>query len=369
MNAVLLGLPAREAAALKIFIGVAMKGWTSSSADPRPGLVLPAATVHIIDLAGMGLVQWSAKAEADLLVLLGGQNALLLTMANNSSWQGKTHAMQGHGKQLIACLPKPYGQDHMRAALAGFASVGGRPEPGHQMDTAQAGARQASSASLPAPAATLSGSLQAAQAMFPGLRQHQLLCRLLDLLALGTSCELQLSVHQTIALHPAQGWVAHNAGPGVLARLAQQGVPVASMRVRESGCRVAVLPVRENLDTFLWELAGASIGQQALPAARDAELKLRCMPGFTRVSGTSHFDLQLAAICVRLPQTLSGLCAVFPDRDPAEIARFFLLSAVSGLGRLRLMEPVAGNKPVRQTLPRPAKTPGGFLRAMLHKLF
>lgn len=367
MNAVFMGLPAREAAALKIFIGVGMKGWTSSVVS-SPAPALPATTVCIVDLAGMGLAQWSVKAEADLLVMLGGQNALLLSTANNSSWRDKTHVMSGRSKQQIACLPKPYGQEHMRAALAGFVSDGVQPAPGNKLNIAQTSVWQAGTESSPAPA-FLFGDLRAAQTMFPGLRQHLLLCKLMDLLALGTSCELQLSVHQAIALHPAQGWVAHNAGPGVLARLALQGVPVASMRVRESGCRVAALPVRENLDTFLWELAGASIGQQALPAVRDAELKLRSMPGFTRVSAASHFDLQLAAICVRLPQTLSGLCAVFPDRDPAAIARFFLLSAVSGLGRLRLLEPAVGRQHQCRPAPQHVRTPGSFFRSMLNKLF
>ena len=374
MNAAFVGLPAREAAALKIFIGVGMKGWTSAEFAPRAGAALPRADVYIIDLAGAGLAQWSAKAEADLLTMLGGHSALLLNLAHNRSWNDKTHAMQGRGKQKISCMAKPYGREDMRAALEGFVAGGAVPE---RAGRAEPGPQPASTTarSLPVPPPSLFSSLQVVRSVFPDLQKHLLLCKLLDLLATGQPYELRLTVHQAIILHPAQGWVAHNAGPEVLARFVQQGHSVPTMSVRELDTEEAVqrcmvhMTLRESLDTFLWGLAEASIGRQTPTARRDAELKLCSMPGFTRLSGVSDLQLQLAAICVRVPQTLSGLRAVFPDHDPAEIARFLLLSTVSGLGRLRLVEPATRACAERRPVPRAAKAHQGFFKSMLKKLF
>lgn len=374
MNAAFVGLPAREAAALKIFIGVGMKDWTCAELMPRAGVALPKADVYIVDLGGAGLAQWSAKAEADLLTMLGGHSALLLNMAHNSSWNDKAHAMQGHGKQKIRCLAKPYGREDMRAALEGFAADGavpqraGRIEPGPHLTSTTA-------RPLPAPPPSLFGSLQVVRSVFPDLQKHLLLCRLLDLLATGQPYELRLTVHQAIIVHPAQGWIAHNTGPEVLARFAQQGQSVPTMSVRDLDTedalqrRLASMTQRESLDTFLWGLAEASMGRETPPARRDAELKLCSMPGFTRLPGATDLQLQLAAICVRVPQTLSGLRAVFPDHDPAEIARFLLLSTVSGLGRLRLVESATRARSERRPVPRAAKAHPGFFKSMLQKLF
>jgi hypothetical protein len=382
MKVVFLGMPARDAAALKIFIDVGMPGWHSQAFTPRAGVALPPADVYIVDLAGLGLLQWSARAEADLAMLLGGHSALLLAVAHNTSWHDKTHAMQGRGRQRISCLAKPYGREDMRAALAGLVA-----DPAPAGLTAAAATRSqppqapsflplpaaAGRPAVAAPLASLSGSLQAVRTVFPDLQKHLLLCKLLDLLATGHPCELRLSVHQTLVLHPAQGWVAHNLAPGVLARLAVQGQAVSSMSVRDLGDEAAVqrlrplLPVRENLDTFLWGLAEASIGEQTPPARCDAELSLRSMPGFTRLPGTGHLQLQLAAICVRVPQTLSGLRAAFPAQDAQAMARFMLLSTVCGLGRLQLADTPGPGR----TAPamRPARAQPGFFRAMLNKLF
>lgn len=367
MKVLFLGLPARDAAALKIFIDVGMKGWHSEAAVPRVGVVLPAADVYIVDLAGMGLVQWSARAEAELLVLLGGHSALLLSAPNNPSWHDKTHAMQGHGRQKIGGLAKPYGREDMRAALVGIAAA--RPEPQLQ-PKASAGSRVA-----PAAPPSLSSSLQVVRTVFPDLQQHLLLCKLLDLLATGRPCELRLTVHQTLLLHPAQGWVAHNLAAGVLAQQARHGQAVSSMSVRDLASEEAVLrlkpllPVRENLDTFLWRLAEASMGEQTPAARGDAELSLGSMPGFTRLPGSAHLQLQLAAICVRVPQSLSGLRAAFPNQDAVAMARFVLLSTVCGLGRLRLLDTPGRSQGAHRPVARPVKAHGGFFRAMLNKLF
>ena len=425
MNIALVGLPAREAAALTIFvgIGVGVKDSSCTAVAFRPGLALPPADLCVIDMAGIGLAQWSVKAEADLLTLLGGKNALLLLFPSNTSWVDKA---QGHGRQMLHCLTKPYTSEDMRAALArlGIGAAPARAEPVAEVarvtavarpaaDLARPAAVAAPMASAPAPAPLhkpapaplyqavsqkpaaaplhqgsshtpapaqrlpLQGSLQALRTIFPDLDRHLLLARLLDLVVTNRPQELRLTLHHSIVFHPGEGWVVHNAAPSMLERLAQDGSSVATMSARELDSEQALAraaslqATRASLDTFLWLLAESSFGRQAPSARRDAELKLRSIPGFTRIPGVENLFLQLAAICVRLPQTLSSLRAAFPDQDPLEISRFMLLSTVSGLGNLSLVAATAGIAPYPAPVPRPVvrQESSGFFRAMLKKLF
>lgn len=397
MNISLVGLPVREDAALTIFIGMSLKGSTCKTVTFRPGLALPPADLYIIDLAGVGLAQWSVKAEADLLTLLGGSHALLLAFPNNTSWADKG---QGRGRQMLGCLSKPYSSENMRLALARFGAggTGGTaPAPAEQacagapprnfvptsaftpiLAVAPAPAVAAARpVAKPAPALPLQDSLQALRTLFPELAQHLLLAMLLDMAAAQQPQELRLTLHHSVIVHPVQGWVSHNAAPGMLERFAQDSSAATMMSVRpldggQAQLRVAQMGAsRVDLDTFLWMLTEASIGQQTPPAQRDAELKLRSIPGFTRICGVDNLFLQLAAICVRLPQTLSSLRAAFPQHDPDLIARFMLLSTASGLGELKL---VAGHKKTSKSASSPVPQPAtqvssGFFRAMFDKLF
>lgn len=380
MIAALAGLPARDAAALKIFLGMAFKGCHVVQAPATPGLALPRADVCIVDLAAMGLSHWSPKAEADLLLCLGGQHALLLGAVGNASWQDKVHATGRHGAQRLAYLAKPYGRDAMREALDSL-GLGSGPAPDASPAPVSVSALSEVAPLLPSAFA----SLQAVRTLFPDLQRHALLDKLLDLLATGQPHELRITLHQALIVHPRQGWVAHNTSPDVLARLAQHGQTAIGMNARALDSeddiqrRLAHMTARENLDTFFWRLAQESMGQGTPTPTltpfltRDAELRLVCMPGFTRIAGANDLALQLAAICLRLPQTLSSLRAAFPEVEAKAIERFVLLATVCGAGRLRLLDapPRARHKvrTERRPAPRAPQPHRSFFRAMLQKLF
>jgi len=397
MTISLVGLSVREDAALTIFIGMSLKNSTCKTVAFRPGLALPPADLYIIDLAGVGLAQWSVKAEADLLTLLGGSHALLLNFPNNISWVGKGHHCSG--RQMLACLSKPYSSEKMRGALARFGAGGAAsaavgpslvcvavPAPAFVSTVAFApvfsvaptlpvAVARLATAVAPPPL-LLRHSLQALRTLFPELEQHLLLARLLDMVATQQPQELRLTLHHSIIVHPAQGWVSHNAAPGMLERFAQDRSAATMMSVRTLDCGQAQLRAglmgapRASLDTFLWLLAESSIGPQMPPVQRDAELKLSSMPGFTRIPGVDNLFLQLAAICVRLPQTLSSLRAVFPQHDPGLIARFVLLATASGLGELRLVTASQALNSLPSPVPQSStRVSGGFFRAMFQKLF
>lgn len=406
MNMALVGMAPRETAALTIFMGVGMKGWACKPVHMQAGVALPAADMYVLDLPGIGLAKWSVRAEGDLRNLLAGRNALLLAPAH-SSWEGK---LTSNERQKFAILNKPYNTQALRDALALCA-----PELGNEpaapcpiaAPAAPAAARVSSGqgllqpsvvrpfkplqprpalASLPAkprPAAvrrvadgSTYESLLALRVLFPALNTHVLLRSLLNLMASDTPQELRLSVHHAIVMHPKQGWVVHNVTPEVLERLARDDNAASSMSARtlegaEVLQRVSRLGVSSgSLDTFLWHMAELSIGAHMPVARGNAELHLRAMPGFTRLADVSNFYVQLAAICVRLPQTLSSLQAAFAQHDPRDIERFMLLSTASGLGQLRSAPEV---QPVVRTIqtPAPVSHPAraGFMRSLLSKLF
>lgn len=386
MKIALVGMAPRETAALTIFMGVAMKGWSCQPVAVRPGVALPIADLYVIDLAGVGLGQWSVKAEGDLLNLLAGRHALLLVAANNKTWRDR---LPGNERQKRVCLDKPYNTLALREALARCTpeAASGAPAPVRAAGPASVRSGLAprpvkppaplvSAARSVAPGTSTHDSMRALRLLFPALNDHLLLNTLLRLVALDSPQELRLSVHHAIVMHPAQGWVAHNATPDLLERLARDGSSVGSMSARSLEGAEVLQCVRRmgvssgSLDTFLWRMADLSMGAQTPSAQGNAELHLRAMPGFTRIPAASNLYVQLAAICVRLPQTLASLKAAFAQHDPRDIERFMLLSTASGLGQLRLITaaaPVLAARPSLASAASPARA--GFMRSLLSKLF
>lgn len=382
MNIALVGMPPRESAAMTIFMGVALKGWSTQSVAAQAGGSLPLADLYVVDLAGIGLDQWSVKAEGDLLRLLAGRHALLLVAANNTTWGDK---LASHEWQKLVCLHKPCKTQALREALLRCTPQEASLTPGHEVPLSLVAAPRlapAPSAALGAHAgpaaasgASVSDSMRALQLLFPTLHEHLLLSTLLRLVALETPHELRLSVHHAIVMHPTQGWVAHNATPDLLERLSRDGSAVRSMSVRPLAGVEVLQCVRRmgvssgSLDTFLWHMADLSMGAKTPCAQGNAELHLRAMPGFTRIPDARNLYVQLAAICVRLPQTLASLKAAFSQHDPCDIERFMLLSTASGLGRLRLLStatPTLSGRAPPVPAARPARA--GFMRSLLSKL-
>ena len=402
MHMALVGMAPRETAALTIFMGVGMKDWACKPVHMQVGLALPAADMYVLDLLGVGLAQWSVRAEGDLRNLLAGRNALLLA-PGHSSWEGK---LTSNERQKFAILNKPYKTQALRDALALCApsseAAATRPKAAPAAISVSTSQRLlqpsvvrplkplqpgrpalASLPTKPRPAVARRvadgssyESLLALRVLFPELNTHVLLRSLLDLMASDTPQELRLSVHHAIVMHPKQGWVVHNVTPEVLERLARDDSAASSISARtlesaEILQRVSRLGVSSgSLDTFLWRMAERSIGADTPAARGNAELHLRAMPGFTRLPGIRNEYVQLAAICVRLPQTLSSLQTAFAQHDPRDIERFILLCTASGLGQLRTAPEV---QPVARAIQAPAPAPhparAGFMRSLLSKLF
>lgn len=394
----LVGMSPRDSAALGVLVGFALKGWECEATAPQRGRALPAADLYVVDLQAIGLGSWSVAAEAQLLQLLSGRSAVLLCGAGTGE-AGWRQVQAGHqSTQVLVHLAKPYSSEAMRQALKDAVTprrtaAMGRP-PVMAVRPVAPAAAQASA--RPAPVADRAGAptmptapvaraactinpagIDALWGAFPQLARHAVLVRVVDALASGTPQELRLSMQHSVVLHPREGWAASNASMAVLERACRHDELAAVLSLRELSDEQAADRVqrigaqRKALDPFLWALATAALGAEPLRLARDAQLTLKGFPDYTRLASIPDFFIQLAAICVRLPHTLSGLQAAFPTGDPQQISRFAFLCAASGLGQLSLVSGSTPPKPRaavrRAVVQMPVKR--GFFAAMLQKLF
>jgi hypothetical protein len=400
MKIVLAGMNDRDAAALGILVGVTMKGWTCEIANPVRGRPLPAADLYVLDLAALGLARWSVAAEADLLQLLHGRSAVVLRPMAEENWtQVQTGAQSA---QVLAWLTKPYNSEAMRSALQSACATprrsqtmgasiprtapavpASRPMPVAPMS--RPSAERHPGAPLPAQAdavpprgscALTATDITALHAAFPQLQSHALLARMVQALGSGHAQELHLSLRHSILLHPGEGWVASNAGMPLISSVCQNNEMANAFALRELSDAQAqhrlqhLQLVPQALDPFLWSLASLTVGQSPLRLAHDARLRLKGFPDYTRLPLVPDLFIQLAAICVRLPQTLTGLQAAFPACDPQLIRRFAYFCATSGLGQLSLVEgplPAVAMAAARTQVKVAVKQ--GFFSALFKKLF
>jgi hypothetical protein len=401
MKLLMAGLPPREAAALGILVGMSLKNWETSTAQFTPGRALPLADVYVLDMVAAGLGPWSAGAEARLLEMLHGRPAVLLHQARDMSWIEANTA--GARQQHLVWLAKPCNTDGMRDALKAATS----PTPRRStslppMGSASAprppalfAARDAAAASrqAPLPADVYTAPAQSARAMsqddlaalhrtFPQLKQYPVLDRSVQAAASPGALELRFTVRESLLIHARDGWVACTAPRAAIERLCRQNALAPTLSEREVSDGQAAEWAhrlgarRESLDAYLWSLAAVTLGSEPLSLTGDAQLHLRSFPDYTRLAGISDLFIQLAAICVRLPQSLSGLQAAFPACNPQEIRRFAMFTVLSGAGHLTTIPATPGgvsmaNGPAVNLRVRKAALPvrQGFFQAMLAKLF
>jgi hypothetical protein len=296
MNVALAGLPAREEAALGIFLGRTMTGWRCQGTPVRKGGKLPPADLYVLDLAGVGLARWSEAAEAELLDLLGDGAAVLLTPAFDRSWAEMD--MRRAGGRTLVLLSKPCGTEAMRQALEKLAArqpalVPEAPAavvaPQATRPPGPAGAAPAvfvSSAigtvAISRPVAAVAAvstdddanemtvaELQARLDALPQSGGHVLLRKLAQALALGQAFEVRFTVQNSLIVDPQEGWAASNTPVAVMERVCRSDALASVVAVRALEEEVAIeraqrlgMPVR-SLDALLWQLAHATLDAKA----------------------------------------------------------------------------------------------------------
>ena len=316
MNVLVAGLSPRDEAAFGFFLSRSMKGWSWASTPAGRGTVLPKADLLVADLVALGLAQWSQAAEAELLRVLQGNSAVLLVPSNDQTWATmnpvtvKQHA--------LVWLQKPYGTEDMRMALEkaaaacqqaaapppaaarakpaprspgavpGTATLSGGPGPAAPTARPVTPLPQARpvlpTVSFRSPASLPQVVSHDASDEVPGLSAQDLQTRLAGLPDSGRQLflrklaamlmqrqpfEARFTVHNSVIFHPVDGWVASNTPMMVIERVCQSDALAAAVTVREiEGSQAEErahrlgMPLRE-LDTFLWELATASLDKKS----------------------------------------------------------------------------------------------------------
>lgn len=246
MKLVLTGLSPTDEAALTIFLGRAMSGWSCQSVAAAPAMVLPEADIYVLNLLPLGLSRWSETVHTRLLALLDGRPAVLLVPGHDRSWV--TH-LQDAAQRGIVFLSKPYGTEDMRVALQ-TAAKGVPPSPPPVTPTpatspapvpaiASGPVRSASKVLQPVLSATEAPhglSVQEFQnklATLPDGDSLAFLRKLDEMMSYEHPFEVRFTVHNILLVHPAHGWVASNTPLVVIARVCQSSALASAVEIRE----------------------------------------------------------------------------------------------------------------------------------------
>lgn len=297
MKLVVSGLSARDEVALGMFLKQVLKRWELATAPARSA-ALPPADVYLIDLVAWGLGQWSEKAQSDLLALLGGTPAVLLSSANERSWENMDDQLaRQHG---LTWIFKPYRSADMQSALQAAAALRAKVQSAHAAQSARAGAGAVRSVPNPptvapapdtpdAPAVPEVKAPAAPPALvpvhdadLPGMtiqelhaqleaatdgEPHVFLRKLSGMLQSGQPLEVRFTIQHLLVIHPEHNWVASNTPMQVIEMVCRSKGIASSLSMRHIGGDEAEdwaqrlhMPLVE-LEPFLLQLATATLGK------------------------------------------------------------------------------------------------------------
>lgn len=393
MNGILLaGMTDHEAAAIEIMIGMNWRDqWEIVTIPRHLGLGVPAQTAAaqacghcVIDLFGFGLRKHTPAHEASLMQFLAGRSAVLLSWGNGGGWLERDLPLAPG--QWLHWVGVPYTSTDMLDALRKV-HADARPPAGRRAAAGRAVAPAAASAAIgrlpavsaPPPAPPDAHSLQTLLRVFPQLAATPLVALMArGLMAPGPQL-LRVNDDVAFVAHPPEGWVASGLSMTALRRLmhapqVMAGIDVAPLPA--DGLEQAVRGrfggrfrrVQRPLDVIQWELASDMLADVPLAPRGDAAFRLHRFPNFTRLTGVGPLDVQLAAICARLPRSMGELARVFPRQEQA-VYRFVALCVLAGLASVApAAEQPAAAAPAAA---EPARAPvrRGFLKSLLDKLF
>ena len=335
------------------------------------------------------------------MAFLGGRSAVALAWgADGGGWTGQKLPLAAG--QVLELLVMPYSSHDMKTALGkvreGKAPAEMAAAPAGRASAAPSGGlgqilSQARTGSGPAPepapdkeVGLLKGAIPILLHAFPDLQGNPFFRLVQQIISHEGPQVLTFGDEMFFILAPREGWIASPLPLASMAKMAAsssllgsaKATPLPPHQVEEElrrhfgeGFRQAQKP----LDFLCWVLADSTLRQNPPQRKADLRFRLRRFPNFTLLPNTSNFEIQLAAICSRAPQSLEKLCRSFPQHDPADIARFAILCIVSGSAvALPASAPIAAPAPV--PVPAAAAKPAhaqaarkGFFKSLLDKLF
>lgn len=258
---------------------------------------------------------------------------------------------------------------------------------------------QASSVSLAPPATRMAtdavglgkGALAALLQVFPLLRDQPLIGLTEKIIGHDGPMVLRIGTDAAFVTHTRAGWLASGLPVSALLKLLRTPRLVESVRAEPLDPDHVEETVRQRfdgkfhraqkpLDVITWELVSDVMRDMKLQRQGDLTFQLRRFPNFPMLAGVGPLDVQLAAICARMPQSISELLRAFPKHEQ-DVLRFVVLCVVSGLAKVIPGGPVAAGAvappraaqaqaPVAAAARKPeVAARRGFFKSLMDKLF
>lgn len=435
-NILLMGLTDHEAAAVEIMIGMNWRDHRCITLKRELSLAIPeqhaaarSCEACVLDLFGLGMRKYSPANATRLMEVMAGRPAVLLTWGDGGGWlEAKLPLAKG---QHIGWVGMPYTSAGLRdaikkvkeaaermvppAAAAVAAAPAAMPAWRRAMELADQLKRkaapmrarasapmplpkaQASSVSLAPPATRMAtdavglgkGALAALLQVFPLLRDQPLIGLTEKIIGHDGPMLLRIGTDAAFVTHTRAGWLASGLPVSALLKLLRTPRLVESVRAEPLDPDHVEETVRQRfdgkfhraqkpLDVITWELVSDVMRDMKLQRQGDLTFQLRRFPNFPMLAGVGPLDVQLAAICARMPQSISELLRAFPKHEQ-DVLRFVVLCVVSGLAKVIPGGPVAAGA---VTSPRAAQAPvaaaarkpevaarRGFFKSLMDKLF
>lgn len=193
--------------------------------------------------------------------------------------------------------------------------------------------------------------------------------------------ELRITTRTGAVFFPAENWVASNISTAFRKRLTQhemmlQVVQVHQLAEEHAHDRAARLFGRRgdgprSLDAFMWSLVFTTFEQNPPVSVGDVCFQVHRFPNFARLHKMPDLFLQLSQVCMRQPQSLSGLKRLFSMHDPNVITLFVACALLSGVATLvqPSMAMFGEMEGRRKAVAQPADRRRGLLKSLLDKLF
>lgn len=435
-NILLMGLTDHEAAAVEIMIGMNWRDHRCITLKRELSLAIPeqhaaarSCEACVLDLFGLGMRKYSPANATRLMEVMAGRPAVLLTWGDGGGWlEAKLPLAKG---QHIGWVGMPYTSAGLRdaikkvkeaaermvppAAAAVAAAPAAMPAWRRAMELADQLKRkaapmrarasapmplpkaQASSVSLAPPATRMAtdavglgkGALAALLQVFPLLRDQPLIGLTEKIIGHDGPMVLRIGTDAAFVTHTRAGWLASGLPVSALLKLLRTPRLVESVRAEPLDPDHVEETVRQRfdgkfhraqkpLDVITWELVSDVMRDMKLQRQGDLTFQLRRFPNFPMLAGVGPLDVQLAAICARMPQSISELLRAFPKHEQ-DVLRFVVLCVVSGLAKVIPGGPVAAGavaspRAAQALVAAAARKPEvaarrGFFKSLMDKLF
>ena len=435
-NILLMGLTDHEAAAVEIMIGMNWRDHRCITLKRELSLAIPeqhaaarSCEACVLDLFGLGMRKYSPANATRLMEVMAGRPAVLLTWGDGGGWlEAKLPLAKG---QHIGWVGMPYTSAGLRdaikkvkeaaermvppAAAAVAAAPAAMPAWRRAMELADQLKRkaapmrarasapmplpkaQASSVSLAPPATRMAtdavglgkGALAALLQVFPLLRDQPLIGLTEKIIGHDGPMLLRIGTDAAFVTHTRAGWLASGLPVSALLKLLRTPRLVESVRAEPLDPDHVEETVRQRfdgkfhraqkpLDVITWELVSDVMRDMKLQRQGDLTFQLRRFPNFPMLAGVGPLDVQLAAICARMPLSISELLRAFPKHEQ-DVLRFVVLCVVSGLAKVipggpvaagAVAPPRAAQAPVAAAARKPeVAARRGFFKSLMDKLF